>query len=52
MVLIAVVVLNFFHPAFCFMEGVDGLGGLGSMWGSKMRPRHKTAGKNEDTSSA
>jgi hypothetical protein len=52
MVLVAVIVLNVFHPAFCFMDGVDGLGSLGSIWGSKGRRQDKTAGNKEDASSA
>jgi hypothetical protein len=52
MVLVAVVVLNFFHPAFCFTEGVDGLGGLGSMWGSKGKRQHKGVEDKGDISSA
>lgn len=52
MVLVAVIVLNFFHPAFCFMEGVDGLGGLGSMWGSKGRRQHKESDNKEADSAA
>src|SRR5277367_4118171 len=52
MVLVAVIVLNFFHPAFCFMEGVDGLGGLGSMWGSKGRRQRKESDNKEAVSTA
>lgn len=32
MVVVACVALNFAHPALCFREGVEGLGGLGSSW--------------------
>lgn len=32
MVIVACVSLNLFHPAFCFKEGITGLGGLGSRW--------------------
>lgn len=52
MVLVAVIVLNIFHPAFCFMDGVDGLGGLGSIWGSKGRRQHNAPVDKDDISSA
>lgn len=35
MVVVAVVVLNAFHPAFCFKDGVVGRGGLKTLWGFK-----------------
>jgi hypothetical protein len=50
MVIVAVLALTFFHPAFCFMEAVDGFGGLGSMWGSKRRGQNEAAANKEDSS--
>lgn len=32
MVIVACIALNIFHPAFCFKEGVTGLGGIGARW--------------------
>jgi hypothetical protein len=32
MVIVACLALNLFHPAFCFKEGITGLGGVGSRW--------------------
>jgi hypothetical protein len=37
MVIVACVALNIFHPAFCFKEGVTGLGGIGSRWGKSKK---------------
>jgi RTA1 like protein len=35
MVIVACLALNIFHPAFCFKEGVEGLGGVRALWQSK-----------------
>jgi hypothetical protein len=49
MVLVAVLALNFFHPAFCLMEGIDDLGGIGSLWGSKSRHHQEEAKSRANT---
>lgn len=36
MVIVACLVLNIFHPAFCFKEGVEGLGGVRALWRRKI----------------
>jgi hypothetical protein len=46
MVVIAVLALNLFHPAFCFTEGMEGAGGIGS--GRKQRRADKKARKNAE----
>jgi len=46
MVIVAVGVLNFFHPAFCFKEAMTGLGGLGSK--KKMRKQQKREEKEQE----
>lgn len=43
MVIVACLALNIFHPAFCFKEGVTGLGGVGSK--RQARKREKLANK-------
>jgi hypothetical protein len=54
MVIVACLALNQFHPAFCFKDGVTGLGGIGSRWkknkevsasgsGSDVEPTRTTA---------
>ena len=37
MIVVACLVLNFFHPAFCFKELMQGLGGIGSKSKSKTK---------------
>jgi len=39
MVVVAMLVLNLFHPALCFKEGIEGEGGLGSRRKAKKQRR-------------
>jgi hypothetical protein len=41
MVIIAVLALNVFHPAFCFAEGVTGAGGIGTSKKNKQVETHE-----------
>ena len=45
MVIVAVLALNVFHPAFCFTAGMEGAGGVGS--GMKARRAERKARKAE-----
>jgi RTA1 like protein len=47
MVIVACLALNAFHPAICFREGVEGLGGLGSKRKAKESEKG-TSGSNSD----
>jgi len=54
MVVIAALALNFFHPAVCFREMMEGLGGIGSKkakHSGKVVEEVETSGKNEPLSS-
>lgn len=46
MVIVAALILNVFHPAFCFTAGFEGLGGVGS--GRKAKREAKKARKAEN----